>query len=215
MRWALNDDLTPDTSGDADIDPGSTYAAQFNAPSWLEGPCQWLWWAMQSRIAGNLQDAQYNLAQFWKALAAVKTTATDATWPEILALDSQSQLQSSNITSAIINQMEQDVSTTSAWLGVFGWQGTDAKTAIAKLQDQRTAALTSAQDLANQSNTAVATRAAGVAAGRISQDDAQRAQENTDVNSIIKANSSLSIGGVPLWAWAAGAIGLFLLLRGR
>jgi hypothetical protein len=194
---------------------GESYADQFNAPSWLEGPAQWLWWAMQSRIAGNLTDAQYNLAQFWKALDTVKATASDATWPEIMALDSQSQLQSANITSAIINQMEQDVSTVSAWLGVFGWSGTDAKTAIAKLQDQRTAALASAANLAAQANTAVATRAAGVASGRISQDDAQRAQENTDVNNIIKANSTLSIGGVPLWALGLGAAALLFLLRGR
>jgi hypothetical protein len=190
-----------------------TYAEQFNAPSWLEDPSQWLWWAMQSRINGNLQDAQYNLKQFWTALDGVKKNADESTWPEIMALDSQSHIQAANITSGIINQMETDISTVSAWIGLFGWKGLDAKAAIAKMQDQRTQELATAASLADQARTATAMRVQAVADGRLSQDDAERAQENKNIESIISANSSLDLLGVPIWAWAAGAAALFLLLK--
>jgi cysteinyl-tRNA synthetase len=191
------------------------YAENFNAPTWLEEPSQWLWWAMQSRINGNLQDAQYNLKQFWTTLDTLKQTADESTWPEILALDSQSHIQAANITSAIINQMEQDINTASAWIGIFGWKGTDAKTAIKKMQDQRLAELQTADALAAQAQTATAQRVTAVAAGRISQDQAERARENTDVNNIIKSNSSLDIAGIPLWAWIAGALALVFILNRR
>jgi alpha-amylase/alpha-mannosidase (GH57 family) len=191
------------------------YAENFNAPTWLEEPSQWLWWAMQSRINGNLQDAQYNLKQFWTTLDTLKQTADESTWPEILALDSQSHIQAANITSAIINQMEQDINTASAWIGIFGWKGTDAKTAIKKMQDQRLAELQTADALAAQAQTATAQRVTAVAAGRISQDQAERARENTDVNNIIKSNSSLDIAGIPIWAWIAGALALVFILNRR
>jgi alpha-amylase/alpha-mannosidase (GH57 family) len=191
------------------------YAENFNAPTWLEEPSQWLWWAMQSRINGNLQDAQYNLKHFWTTLDTLKQTADESTWPEILALDSQSHIQAANITSAIINQMEQDINTASAWIGIFGWKGTDAKTAIKKMQDQRLAELQTADALAAQAQTATAQRVTAVAAGRISQDQAERARENTDVNNIIKSNSSLDIAGIPLWAWIAGALALVFILNRR
>ena len=189
------------------------YAENFNAPSWLEDPAQWLWWAMQSRINGNLTDAQYNLQQFWKALAVVKQSADESTWPEIMALDSQSHIQAANVTSAIINQMENDISTVSAWIGVFGWKGLDSKAAIAKMQDQRTEELATAADLANQARTATANRVQAVADGRLSQDDAERASENKNIESIINSNSSLSLAGVPLWAWLAAGVAVVLLVR--
>jgi hypothetical protein len=191
------------------------YAENFNAPTWLEEPSLWLWWAMQSRINGNLQDAQYNLKQFWTTLDTLKQTADESTWPEILALDSQSHIQAANITGAIINQMEQDINTASAWIGIFGWKGTDAKTAIKKMQDQRLAELQTADALAAQAQTATAQRVAAVAAGRISQDQAERARENTDIDNIIKSNSSLDIAGIPLWAWIAGALALVFILNRR
>jgi hypothetical protein len=192
-----------------------SYAEQFNAPSWLEDPAQWLWWAMQSRINGNLQDAQYNLKQFWTSLDALKQTADESTWPEILAIDSQSHIQAANITGAIINQMEQDINTASAWIGIFGWKGTDAKTAIKKMQDQRLSELQTSEALAAQARTATTQRVAALAAGRISQDDMERAQEDRDIENILKNNSSvdLNIGGVPLWAWVAGGLFLFLMVR--
>jgi len=189
------------------------YAENFNAPSWLEDPAQWLWWAMQSRINGNLTDAQYNLQQFWKALAVVKQSADESTWPEIMALDSQSHIQAANVTSAIINQMENDISTVSAWIGVFGWKGLDSKAAIAKMQDQRTEELATAADLANQARTATANRVQAVADGRLSQDDAERASENKNIESIINSNSSLSLAGVPLWAWLAAGVAVVLLVK--
>jgi len=168
---------------------------------------------MQSRINGNLTDAQYNLQQFWKALAVVKQSADESTWPEIMALDSQSHIQAANVTSAIINQMENDISTVSAWIGVFGWKGLDSKAAIAKMQDQRTAELATAADLANQARTATANRVQAVADGRLSQDDAERASENKNIESIINSNSSLSLAGVPLWAWLAAGVAVVLLVR--
>jgi hypothetical protein len=192
-----------------------TYAEQFNAPSWLEDPAQWLWWAMQSRINGKLEDAQYNLKKFWEALEAVKHSATAATWPEILALDSQSHIQAANITSGIINAMQQDINTASAWMGLFGWKGMDAKAAILKMQDQRTQELATAEDLAGQARTATADRVSAVAEGRLDQDEAERAKENKDIENIINSNSSWDIGGVPLWAWGLGAAALVFLLMGR
>ena len=191
------------------------YSEQFNAPTWLETPCQWLWWAMQARIDGNLTDAQYNLRQFWTALYELKAGADESTWPEILALDSQSHLQAANVTTAIINQMEQDISTVSAWLGLFGWQGMDAKAAIAKLQDQRTAELASAATMADQARTATAERVRAVADGRLSQDEADRAQENKNIESILRANSTIFPDGVPIWAYGLAALGLALILKGN
>lgn len=191
------------------------YAEEFNAPTWLEEQAGWLWWAMQSRINGNLQDAQYNLQQFWGSLNSLKASADAATWPEILALDSASHIQAANVTSAIINQMEQDISTTSAWIGLLGWQGIDAKAAVARLQDQRTAELAMAANLAEQARTATAARVAAVAEGRLSQDAAERAQENRDIESIIRSNSTLFQSGVPVWAYGLAALGLLLVLRGN
>jgi hypothetical protein len=190
-----------------------TYAEQFNAPSWLEDASQWLWWTMQSRINGNLQDAQYNLKQFWTALEEVKRNATEATWPEIMALDAQSHIQAANVTSAIIGEMEGDISTVSAWVGAFGWSGMDSKAAIKKMQDQRSQELETAASLASQARTATAARVQSVADGRLSYDEAERAKENKDIESIISSNSSLDLLGVPIWAWAAGAAALFLLLK--
>lgn len=192
-----------------------TYAEQFNAPSWLEGPSQWLWWAMQSRINGNLEDARYNLSEFWKSLESLKRGATEATWPEILALDSQSHIQAANITSGIINAMEQDINTASAWMGIFGWQGLDSKAAIRRMQDQRTQELATAENLANQSRTATAQRVEALAVGRLSQDEAERAQENNDIESIIRSNSSFDFGGIPWWAWLLGGVGVVGILWGR
>lgn len=188
------------------------YAEQFNAPSWLEDPAKWLWWAMQSRIAGNLQDSVYNLQQFWASLDKVKATATDATWPEILALDAQSHIQAASTTTSIINAMEQDVNLWTSVLGWFGYAADDQQSAIARMQAQRTQELQTAQSLASQAQTATADRTQAVAAGRLSQDDAQRAQENTTVKAIINSNSEIpDIFGLPAWVWIAGLVGLLLL----
>ena len=197
------------------VDPSFSYAEQFNAPSWLEVPAQALWFAMQTRINGDLPGSVSWLQQFWSRLADVKATATEATWPEILALDAASQLQGANTLSAIINAMTADASTVSALMGPFGWSGTDAKAAIAQAQAQRAQMLQQADDMAQQANTAQAARVQAVADGRLSQDDAQAAQENTTLSKIIKANSSLLPGGIPLWAYALGAAGLFLLVKGK
>lgn len=188
------------------------YAEQFNAPSWLEEPAQWLWWAMQSRLSGNLQDSIYNLHQFWTALDKVKATATDATWPEILALDAQSHIQAANTTTSIINAMEQDVNLWTAALGWFGYTAADQQSAIARMQDQRSQELQTAQDLAAQAETATADRTQALATGRLSQDEAQRAQENTTIKAIINSNAALpDILGLPVWVWIAGLVGLLLL----
>lgn len=67
------------------------YAETFNVRPWLETPAKWLRWAMQSNTAGKLEDAGYNLQQFWKSLP--KSQAKSAMdWAEILTLDAQSQL---------------------------------------------------------------------------------------------------------------------------
>jgi hypothetical protein len=205
--------VTDDQTNVSSQDPGFSYAAQFNAPSWLETPASYLWGAMQARINGGLTQAVTLLGQFWQALNVVKASATVATWPEILALDSQSQIQSSNITTAIINQVQQDASTTAAWAGIFGWAGADVKTTVANLQAQRAAALQSASDLAAQAGTAQAARVAALAAGQISQDSAQAAIENTTLSKILAPPFSFS--DVPTWAWIAGAVGLYLLLGRR
>lgn len=192
-----------------------TYAEQFNAPSWLEGPAQWLWWAMQSRINGNLEDARYNLGEFWKSLEGMKRVANEATWPEILALDSQSHIQAANITSGIINAMQQDLNTATAWMGIFGWQGLDSKDAIRKMQDQRSQELATAEGLANQARNATAQRVEALAAGRLSQDEAERAQENKDIENIIRNNSTLDFAGIPWWAWLLGCVGVAGIVWGR
>jgi hypothetical protein len=197
------------------VDPSFSYADQFNAPSWLEVPAQALWFAMQTRINGDLPGSINWLQQFWARLADTKKSATEATWPEILALDAASQLQGANTLSAIINAMTADASTVSALMGPFGWSGTDAKAAIAQAQAQRAAMLQQADDMAQQANTAQAARVQAVADGRLSQDDAQAAQENTTLSRIIKANSSLLPGGVPPWAYGVGALALFLFLKGK
>lgn len=175
------------------------YSEQFNAPSWLEEPARWLWWAMQSRINGNLEDARYNLTQFWQELDKLKASANEATWPEIMAIDAQSHIQAANITSATINQMEQDYND-KAYL-IPGT--TPPRTAIEAQQNQRLAELRKTEELANAARTATATRAAAVAQGRISQDAAERAQENTQVDRISRESSPFS--DVPTWAWIAGA----------
>jgi hypothetical protein len=197
------------------VDPNFSYAAQFNAPSWLEVPAQALWFAMQTRINGDLPGSINWLNQFWARLEDVKKTATDATWPEILALDSASQIQGANTLSSIINAITADASTASALMGPFGWSGTDAKAAIAQAQATRTQMLAQADDMANQANTAQAARVQALAEGRLSQDEVQKATENTTLSNIIRSNSSLLPGGVPLWAYGVGALALFLLLKGK
>ncbi len=168
---------------------------------------------MQSRLNGNLEDAKYNLDQFWGNLAAVKATANEATWPEILALDSQSHIQAANLTSKIINQMSNDLSAKAAWIRFFSgtlynnWIETDQGAAVRVMQDQRTRELQIAADLASQANTATAARAQALATGRISQDAVERAMENTQIGKILAGDS-----GIPLWAWVAGAIGLVVWL---
>ena len=196
------------------------YAEQFNAPSWMEEPAQWLWWAMQSRLNGDLKDSQYNLGQFWKALDGLKASATDATWPEILALDSQSHIQAANLTSAIINQMEKNYNDY-AFMFNFPFIGDKnqpvqaPKESIKAQQDQRLQELQKAADLAAQAQTADAARVEAVASGRIDSDEAERAQENTQIDRITRDQSPLSFGNVPTWAWIAGGLGLFLILKGR
>ena len=197
------------------------YAEQFNAPSWLEGPSQWLWWAMQSRIAGNLKDAQWNLVQFWKELETTKASADESTWPEILALDSQSHIQAANITGAIITEMEKDLSSAVAWANFIspnimssyiGDAKSSASVAIKKMQDQRLMELQTASQLADQANSAFSDRVAAVADGRISSEDAERAMENTQLQRIIHRDDS---SGVPWWAYLVGAVGLMFVFRGK
>lgn len=195
------------------------YAEQFNAPSWLEGPSQWLWWAMQSRINGQLEQATYNLQKFWNALNETKAGADETTWPEILALDSQSHIQAANITSAIINQMEQDVNRAAAWIRFFSgtifnqWKETNGvRAAIQRMQEQRKQELETAARLAEQARTATAQRALAVADQRIAAEDAERAMEDSNIETILR-NDSEDFMGVPIWAWAAGAVALILLVK--
>lgn len=194
-------------------DPTFSYADQFNAPSWLETPSMSLWFAMQARINGDLTGAVNNLNAFWTALNVVKATATTANWPEILALDSQSQIQSANITDAIINQVLQNANSVATFATLFGWKGADVKTTVANLQAQQTAALQSAKDLAAQANTAQAARVTALSAGLLTQAAVDQAQENTDIQNILAP--PFSFLGIPAWAWGVGIVGLFLLLRGR
>lgn len=194
------------------------YAEQFNAPTWLETPSQWLWWAMQSRINGKLEDAHYNLTQFWQSLAGVKASADESTWPEILALDSQSHIQAANLTSAIINEMERDLNRAAAWIRFFSgtiynqWKDSNGtRAAIVRMQEQRKKELETAAALAEQARTATAERALALAEQRISVEDAERAAENTNIESILRNDEDF--GGVPLWAWIAGAVAFVLLVK--
>jgi hypothetical protein len=195
------------------------YAEQFNAPTWLEGPAQWLWWTMQSRINGNLKDAKYNLDQFWTALGQMKAGATEATWPEILALDSQSHIQAANITGAIINEMERDYNNYAFMfnfplIGKAGQIVTPPAAAVKAQQDQRLKELQTAAALAEQAQTAAASRVVAVAENRISYDEAERAQENTQIDRITRDQSS-DLLGIPLWAWGIGAAALLYLVSRR
>ena len=194
-------------------DATATAASEFNAPTWLEEPCAILWNAMQARINGALPQAVSYLNAFWSDLDVVKQSATDATWPEILAIDSQSQIQSANITSAIIGQVEQDANSFATFATLFGWQGADVKATIANLQAQRAAALQSAADLAAQANTAQSARVTALASGLITQDQVDVARENTDIANILK--SPFTMLGIPWWAWLLGAGGLLWGMRGR
>ena len=196
------------------------YAEQFNAPSWLEEPSKWLWWAMQSRLAGNLSDSQYNLQQFWSALDEVKKTATEATWPEILALDSQSHLQAAQLTSEIINKMSANYNDYAFMFNIpfipKGEQPIQPPTgAIKAQQDQRLKELQTAADLAAQADTAAADRVQAVADQRISRDEAERAQENTQIKKITKDQNTPDFLGIPIWGWAVGVGALVLLLGSR
>ncbi|MEI6415588.1 MAG: hypothetical protein WCP34_15195 [Pseudomonadota bacterium] len=197
------------------------YAEQFSAPSWLEEPSQWLWWAMQSRIGGNLKDALYNLNQFWTTLDPLKAGADTSTWPEILALDSQSHLQAANISGAIISEMEKDLSQAVALATFFsptlmasylGDTKSAAATAIQKMQDQRLSELKLAADLADQANTAAATRVVAVVEGRISNEDAERAIENSQLKRIMQRDDSMSTNYL---LWVGAGLALLLLLKGN
>lgn len=190
-----------------------TYAEQFNAPSWLEEPARWLWWAFQSMQARNLGDADYNLRQFWAALEPVKAQADVSTWPEIMALDSVSHKYAADLTTAQLNAMAADANNWGAWL--FGpvvnevWSVEENKRA---LQNQRTQELQKAADLAAQANTAQAKRVQAVAMGALSQDEYERKLEDKSFKSIL-AGPKLELMGVPLWAWAAGAVALYLMVK--
>lgn len=197
------------------------YAEQFSAPSWLEEPSQLLWWAMQSRIGGNLKDALYNLNQFWTTLEPLKAGADTTTWPEILALDSQSHLQAANISGAIISEMEKDLSQAVALATFFspnlmasyiGDTKSAAATAIQKMQDQRLSELKRASDLADQANTAAADRVVAVVDGRISNEDAERAIENSQLQRIMKRDDSLTTNHL---LWVGAGLVLLLLLKGN
>lgn len=190
------------------------YAEQFNAPSWLETPSQWLWWAMQSRINGNLVDAQYNIQQFWSTLEDLKKTATEATWPEIIALDSQSHIQAANILGLAISTMLQNMNAIPPWIAFWGWSANSAQEAISKAQTQRASELALAASLAKQAQTAQTQRVEAVTNYRITQDEADRARENTDINRIIRSNS-MDWLGIPFWAWALGGIAVGIILFRR
>lgn len=194
------------------------YAERFNAPEWLEEPAQWLWWAMQSRINGELENAHYNLQKFWTVLAQFKASANETTWPEILALDSQSHIQAANLTSAIILQMEKDANTAAAWIRFFSgtiynrWKETNGvRAAISRMQEQRKTELETAANLAGQARTATAERAQYLAEQRISTEESERMMENRNIENIMKNDSE--DGSIPLWAWAIGALAIVILVR--
>lgn len=197
------------------VDPGFSYADQFGAPSWLETPCEILWSAMQAQIYGYFTDAIERLRGFWRALDEVKQTARDEQWPEILALDAQSQIQGANIIDRIIISITADASMTSALIGPLGWGGGDAKSAIAYNQQLRADMLEKARIMSEQAKTAQAQRADAVASGRLSQRALQEATENKTLDNILRDNSRLDPGGIPLWAWLAGGVAALFLLRGR
>lgn len=82
------------------------YAETFDVRPWLEPAAKWLRWAMQSTQARKLDDAQYNLNQFWKSLESFKGRArTSQDWAEILTLDAQSQWAYSNYCQARQSQI--------------------------------------------------------------------------------------------------------------
>lgn len=197
------------------VDPGFSYADQFGAPSWLETPCEILWNVMQAEMYGELGIALDRLRGFWQALERVKQGARDEQWPEILALDAHSQLLGANILDRMINAMTADASTVSAIMGPLGWSGADAKAAIAYAQQLRAQMLEQGRSMAEQAKTAQAQRVEAVASGRLSQEALQEATENKNLDTILRVNSTLDLGGVPLWAWLAGGVAAIFLLRGR
>lgn len=68
------------------------YAETFKVPAALETPAKWARWAQQALSVKKLQDAEFNLQQFWKAIQPFKAQAsTPAQWAPVLTLDSFSQ----------------------------------------------------------------------------------------------------------------------------
>ena len=98
------------------------YAETFNVRPWLETPAKWLRWAMQSLQASNQTDAQYNLQQFWTALATAKTQAKTAQdWAEVLTLDAQSQWTLGNLYQAQASDVLKQINRYGAGLSLDFW----------------------------------------------------------------------------------------------
>jgi len=193
------------------------FAETFNVRPWLEEPSKWLRWAAQSLTARKLQDARYNLQQFWNGLAAYKSrAATPLDWAELYTLDGQSKETLARLYDADIQGV---LAVMSNSMGLFAEADKDK---IKRLEESKTRALAEAQEFSQKAQ-AYYTQAkhAGAQQATAGAENAKRLQAYAlkDLNlnkASAEANSesffSLNLLGVPVWAWIAGAAGVALLL---
>lgn len=223
-----------------------SYSSRFNVDNWLEASAQWLAWSFDALTAGNMVDARYNLDQFWKSLEPWKSVGLRAKeWGDLMTLDAQANWVLGNWydhaasallqAAASMDQVEGVVQFVIPTLGITQWlmdkagvnlERLSLEQALAYLQDQRSKAYATAQELAQQAKAAL--DAAGAPPGQAgntvavtsnavasspSRSDFERRIANTTFKPLYDQlpDAIKAPWGIPWYWWALGIAAVALL----
>lgn len=179
-----------DAKGAQDWARTGNFAAAMNVAPSLNEPARWLQWAMTG--AGDKskeREARYNLDQFWKSKARIYPTATDADKKALERLDAMAH----NVWAIIEGR--------AVWTS---WTDAGAKEAADKAKE----AYRRATEHAKAGDQPTWVKFSENNAKAVGQSERAAADMRPGVGSVLGAD----VAGLPIWAWALGAVALALIL---
>lgn len=162
---------------------------------------KWLEWAEGTLAAQRWEDARYNLQKFWETKAAVYPTATAAERQTLDAQDARAHYLLSLLKTHDMNAAG------TGYTAPFRPQRTQDE--ILRSGAAAEAAAQRSQALALATQQRLLAKQAGIQTRELPHEVWTAKEEAPNVY-------TQNFGGLPLWAWAAaaGAVGLVLLTRG-
>lgn len=181
----------------------------------VEAAAQWVQWAQSGILAGAIENEasiRYNLGQFWNAKAAAYGTEDEVTDGQLDRLDTFAHGLWNALETA--KTVASPPSYWSFWKSYIGGGTPDRPEAI---QAATAAAVAAAGQEAAAKRTAAQDPAFSRGMTTLAQANAANAANDLRAANGLWTQSGIlpSPLGIPLWAWAVGALGLWLVLRSK